>query len=260
MDKEQIIIKRKAEQILHENQGYILRDFKIDDRLYSVKPFSVRDEDVVAKFYMDDYVNAMVLSCTPKTKIAIETKLNYILEQQEQYGLSYWKIQSCYNSDILGLIGITCENGEYELNCMAVGGCICVYVLYEIFGIAFEKLGIKKLISRALSYNIPSIVMSRRLGMIPDGLEKMNNYKKDEYLVRCTITKDLYEANRRKNPNIVDFSLRKSLPKDLHPNARMLGDYRKSCKVASIATYLDKLDAIIKSRYAKNIARQIFGI
>lgn len=258
MDQKQIIIKRKALEILDENDGFIIKDFPISNRYYNVKPFLVGEENHVAKFYLDDYINSMVVSCTSKTEIGIRNKLEYILEQQQIYGLSYWKVQDD-NGEVVGITGLTCDEGEYEITFIFNRTGLCIPIVNSLYDIVFNKLEITKIVAYNLSYNTPSHTICKNLGMLPDNYVMKDNYIKDDYLTRFFETKDMFNSNQTNN-NRIKYSSRLNKPTELHPNARRLNDYIKNVKNDLKLDYLNSLSSVIKSKFPKKVAEEIFGL
>lgn len=260
MEQKQIIIKRKALEILDKNEGFIVKNFPISSKYYSVKPFLVGEENDVAKFYLDDYINSMVVSCTPKTEVGIRSKFEYILEEQEKYGLSYWKVQDD-NGEIVGITGLTYdeEEDEYEITFIFNRTGLCVPIVTCLYDIFFNKLELTKIIAYNLSYNIPSHAICKNLGMVPNNYVMKDDYVKDDYLTRFFETKDMFNSNKA-NSNRIRFSSRLNKPTDLHPNARRLGYYMKNVKDNLKLDYINNLSSIIKNRFPKKVVEEIFDL
>lgn len=258
MNQEQIIIKRKALEILDKNEGFIVKNFPIDNKYYSVKPFLVGEENEVAKFYLDDYINSMVVSCTPKTEVAIRSKLKYILEQQEKYGLSYWKVQDD-NGEIVGITGLTYDEDEYEITFISKKPGLFMPLINYLYNIFFNEIGIEKIIAYNLSYNTSSHALCKNIGMMPNNYVMKDDYVKDDYLTCFFETREMF--NKHNNSLCkTRFSSRLNHPLDFHPNARKLSSYINTVKDNTKLDYLTNLSLIIKDKFPKNVVKDIFGL
>jgi len=226
---QQDIIK-KIKSIIKNNNGYLIKDIKIGDNLYCLKPFdrSKFSFESVKSLYSNYYINAMVTSIVPMNDESYRQKLEHFVNLNEKFGFGLFNVCRQKDNYSIGLYGLKLREGadrELELAYVVKIGSIVKPLSEIMIPFVFETFGINKLHGEILSYNKESQIIVKQIGMVESGIYICNkNYIKDSYFTNFILTKqkfNLIKSLNDKKYKLINFSNKIPL-EDIHNKARSL--------------------------------------
>lgn len=220
----------KVKSIIENNGGYLIRNVKIRNELYYLKPFDRTkfSFNSVKSLYNDYYISAMVTSITPMNDESYRKKLEYFASLNEKYGFGLFNVCREKDDYSVGLYGLKLRQGtnrELELAYVVKVGGIVRPLSEIMISFSFETFNLNKLHGEILSYNKESQVIVRQIGMIENGITFCDDvFFKDSYLTNFVLTKEKYNQIKLKNNGqykLLKFSKKRPI-NDIHSKARYL--------------------------------------
>jgi ribosomal-protein-alanine N-acetyltransferase len=99
-----------------------------------------------------------------------------LIEHQERHGYSLWAVTERGTGEVIGVAGLVLEDFEgpdvevvYELQRNRWGRGIATEVARACLAVAFDQLGLQRVIALAYPENAPSVRVMEKIGMVADG-------------------------------------------------------------------------------------------
>ncbi|HSQ97902.1 MAG TPA: GNAT family protein [Rickettsiales bacterium] len=263
-------IKFLIEERLKNNKGKILSNIKIGDYYYDVVPFKNDESGLnsIISLYGDSYMNYMFVPYIPMIEENFIKKLNKVINDGLNDGITLWQIIRKNDSALVGLFGFTyfdLEKNKIEISYGSKVGGIVTGVCEEMISFAFEYLKFDCFLGRCLSYNYFSQLIGKSIGMKEDSVEICkDDYIKDSYLTRFKFTKDDYEEIKNKNGGkykVFNLSKRNTEVKQLHDKARNLSEVLEEFSINKESErykYCENIKKYLEERYPIIYKKDVF--
>jgi RimJ/RimL family protein N-acetyltransferase len=262
------IIIKKVKSIIENNNKCLIKDIEIYGNKYCLRPFDNSEFSFqsVKNMYSDYYINSMVSSVVKISEGSFQKKLDYFVSLNEQYGFGLFNICTQDTNQSIGLYGLKLKppvfdelelayitkkdyintlpfNKDKEFSIISKEKGIIRPLSKVIIEFAFETFKeITKIhIKEVLSYNKPSQLIAKLIGMVENDIIKCDDdYIKDSYLLNFVLTRKRY--NKLKSLNNGKYEL-SNIPKniqlkDLHNKARTLSQAIQKFKKKNIKRYI----------------------
>jgi RimJ/RimL family protein N-acetyltransferase len=253
----------KIKSIIKNNNGFLIKNIKINGDLYYLKPFdySKFSFESVKSLYSDYYINSMVTSIVPMNDANYKKKLDHFVYLNKTYGFGLFNVCRQRDNLSVGLYGLKLRKGttdELELAYVIKFANIVRALSEVMIPFAFEIFNIKKLHGEILSYNKASQIIVNQIGMIENGITFCDkDFIKDSYFVNFVLTKKRFNLLLSLS-NLQEYKLlnisKKTNIKNLHSKARYLYDALNDFKKDSFIKkykHCNKLFHFFKNKYPR---------
>lgn len=263
-------MRDKFRSIVQSNNGCVVRNVKIGDNLYCVKPLKDNKVslDIIRSLYGDYYINSLMVSPVERTEVGYRKKLDYILDANEKYGFSYWGIFNQITNQPVGLYGFKKIHGisiekEVDITYMSKLANIIKPLSERIIPFLFENFNIEKLHGNNTSYNYATQIIGMPMGFVQNGIKICDSsYNRDSYLTSFVLTREKYNEIKKLNYNkyVTGNTIRSLSLRNIHCKARCLyvaiKEFKKNNDVKRYK-YCKKLYEYRLKKYPRTCMREI---